>query len=52
MPASDRDPVKPSHPRQPVPRTHVKQSPLHVAANKTTTTTTGRDAVRQSQPNK
>jgi hypothetical protein len=50
MPASERDPVKPSHPRQPVLRTHVKQSPLHVAANKTNTTTTGRDAVRQSPP--
>lgn len=52
MPASDRDPVKPSHPRQPVARTHVKQSPLRVTANKTNVTTVGRDAVRQSPPNK
>jgi hypothetical protein len=52
MPASDRDPVKPSHPRQAVPRTHVKQSALRVAANKTNATTAGRDAVRQSPPNK
>jgi hypothetical protein len=52
MAASDRDAVKQSHPRQAVPRTHVKQSPLHVAANKINTTTAGRDDVRQSPPNK
>jgi hypothetical protein len=52
MPASDRDAVKPSHLRQAVPRTHVKQSPLRVGANKTNATTTARDAVRQNPPNK
>jgi hypothetical protein len=52
MAASDRDAVKPSHPRQAVARTHVKQSPLRVAANKSNATTAGREAVRQSPPNK
>jgi hypothetical protein len=52
MPASDREPVKQSHPGQAVARTHVKQSPLHVPANKTNATTAGREAVRQSPPNK
>jgi hypothetical protein len=52
MPASDRDAVKPSHPRQADPRTHVKQSPLRVGANKTNATAAGREAVRQSPPNK
>jgi len=52
MPASDRDAVKPSHARQGVARTRVKQSPLQVAANKTNATAAGRDAVRQSPPNK
>jgi hypothetical protein len=50
MPASDRDPVKPSHAQQPGPRTHVSQSPLH-AVHKTNTTT-GRDPVRQIKPSK
>jgi hypothetical protein len=51
MPASDRDPVKPSLAPQPGPRAHVSQSPLHVAAHKTNTTT-GRDPVRQIKPSK
>jgi hypothetical protein len=52
MPASDRDAVKPSRARLAVARTHVKQSPLQVSAKKTNATTTGREAVRQSPPNK
>jgi hypothetical protein len=51
MPASDRDPVKPSQAQQPGPRTHVSQSKLHAAAHKTNTTT-GRDPVRQIKPSK
>lgn len=51
MPASDRGDIKQSHPRQAVPRTHVKQSPIRVVANKTNAKTAGRDAVRQSPPN-
>jgi len=51
MPASDRDPVKPSQAQEPGPRTHVSQSPLHAAARKTNTTT-GRDPVRQVKPSK
>jgi hypothetical protein len=52
MPASDRDAVKQSNLIKAVPRTHVKQAPLRVAANKSNATTAGREAVRQSPPNK
>jgi hypothetical protein len=51
MPASDRDPVKPSPAQQPGPRRHVSQSPLHAAAHKANRTS-GRDAVRQIKPGK
>ncbi len=50
MPASDRDPVKPSQAPQPGPRTHASQSPLHAARKPDTTT--GRDSVRQIKPSK
>jgi hypothetical protein len=52
MAASDRDAVKPSHPRQAAARTHIQQSPVRVAATKTSATSAGRDAVRQSPRNK
>jgi len=50
MPASDRDPVKPSQAQQPGPRTHVSQSPPHGAHK--ASTTTGREPVRQIKPSK
>jgi hypothetical protein len=47
MSASDREAVNPSHAKQPDPRTHVRQSPQHLAAPKTDQGI-GRAPVKQS----
>lgn len=47
MPASDHNPVKPSHPAQPVARAHTAQVPPHLVAAKTNGAT-GRAPVNQS----